>query len=109
MLKGEFSTGGSHSIEERLRTRLDNALKAAAEKGAETAKEHAPVKSGRLKRSIKVYDEDGAIAFGSKLPYAAVVEYGGSEREAQPYLLPGRKAALEKFAKVLNGEEDNAV
>lgn len=56
---------------------------------AEKARQIVPVKTGKLKASIKATDK-GVVA---ATEYAAAVELGGANRAAQPYLRP----SIERF------------
>lgn len=88
-------------------------LAAGLEAMAETARENAPVKSGRLRESIgSEAQADGAGASGALYagtPYAALVELGGASAPAQPFLYPAAETGLEALKEavrtlVLEGE-----
>jgi HK97 gp10 family phage protein len=82
---------------DRIRAGLPEAIERGIERGAnliaDLARQLAPEKTGDLKRSIEV--QDGAHALARRvvagMPYAAFVEFGTRESEAQPYLTPARR------------------
>ena len=72
-----------------------NALSFTADIALEGAKEHCPVRTGRLKNSISCAKEKNRAVIYTDVEYAAAVELGTSSQRAQPYLSRG----LEKAAK----------
>mgnify|MGYP002781198879 CR=1 FL=1 len=63
------------------------------------AKRRCPVKTGRLRASIKTLIASsglGAIV-GTPVEYAADVEFGSSSRKAKPYLFPAAESARAGF------------
>lgn len=66
----------------------------AAEVGRNTARSRVPVKTGRLRRSLKAEMTSDGARFGSDVSYASYVEKGTRRMRAQPYLEPGKQAAL---------------
>lgn len=61
---------------------------AAAQRGAEIARELAPVDSGELRSSINARRSGGSAQVVSSAAHAALLEYGTSRMAAQPYMLP---------------------
>jgi HK97 gp10 family phage protein len=60
-----------------------------------------PVRSGRLKNSIRKNSQAGRIVVGPvDVEYAAYVEYGTNRMKAQPYVRP----SLDKILKTLGPE-----
>lgn len=100
--------------DEALRERLMEAVKAGAEVVAEDARARAPVRTGRLKASIKTrvpkkgltakveadYPAGGKVRktstkkqkAGSREYYAFAVEYGTRKMPAQPFMAPALAA-----------------
>ncbi len=75
-------------------------LTKTAESAVGMAKQHAPVKTGALRDSIHA-EVDGRkmqARIISELPYAAVVEYGGHNRAAHPFMTPAVYAAHRESA-----------
>lgn len=66
----------------------------AAEVGVRVARQKVPVRTGRLRRSLKAELTSNGARFGSDVSYASYVEKGTSRMRAQPYLEPGKQAAL---------------
>ncbi len=77
---------------------VDSAAKAymrkIGQKLVKKAKEKCPVKTGRLRDSIRIMkvDEDTVIV-GSNVEYALEVERGTSKRAAKPFLRPALYSA----------------
>ena len=67
-----------------LREKIDRAKANALRAGYSTATTLVPVRTGRLKRSIRT-DEDSLSA---NTEYAAFVEYGVRSRIPKPYMRP---------------------
>ena len=71
-------------LDSELPKRIRAAGKEAAEPVAVEARRRVPVDSGRLKRSIRVTSTSrgvGVRAGNSRVPYAAVIEFGGTIRK----------------------------
>lgn len=65
------------------------------------AKAIVPVRTGKLRDSIKIEKQsDLKYKFGSDLGYARIVEFGGKNRKANLYITK----ASEKYAVYLNDE-----
>jgi len=78
----------------------DLGTKAGAAVVEEYAQANVPVRSGRLRDSIHVEEDDeGGVLVGSDVEYALYVEEGTSDTPAEPYLRPALDAS---------GEEVNA-
>lgn len=85
---------------ERLRGLRDLLTRELASIAAEYARENAPRRSGRLRRSIGVRRARGGYEVymgGSEAPYAGYVEYG-----TRPHLIRARRARALRFE--LDGE-----
>jgi HK97 gp10 family phage protein len=66
----------------------------AASVASTEAKRLAPVRTGRLKKSIrKSHTQQGEYRVGSNVPYSGFVEYGTSKMAAQPFLRPAMEKA----------------
>ena len=57
--------------------------------------------SGDLQNSISFRTEDGTLAVGSDLPYAALVHEGTSSMPGRPFLLKGMQDAAGQMADIL--------
>lgn len=57
----------------------------------------APVRTGRLKRSIKKTGTKGGYLITVNAPYAVYVEYGTRHRAANPFFKPAIEAANRQF------------
>ena len=67
---------------------------AAANRTAEAARARCPVDTGRLRASIRSAARGPlASAVWTDCEYARAVEYGTSDRPAQPFLLPAAHSA----------------
>jgi HK97 gp10 family phage protein len=81
---------GLRTISEALNEAISRGSGRAAHMIADLAAQLAPEKTGALKRSIHV--EPGASpsewSVVTDVPYAAFVEYGTADSEAQPFLTP---------------------
>ena len=67
-----------------------------------SAKEKAPVDTGRLRASISSKVKATEAEIGTPVFYAPFVEFGTKRMRAQPYLIPalqGAKSAIEGFLK----------
>lgn len=64
------------------------------------AKRLAPVDTGTLRRSIAtdIQEEGWKAEVGTNLEYAALVEFGTSKTEAQPYMTPVFQKYKEHFS-----------
>ncbi len=72
-------------------------LAEVAEKVSVSAKKIVPVKTGALRESIEVNQEDLTAHIGSDLHYAGYIEAGTSKMSAQPYLRPALMGNLHKI------------
>lgn len=82
MFSVEVNTSDLNSSLRRLtRNANDRNMRRALRAGAlpilQRAKQLAPVKSGDLRDSLEIIDDGDSVAIGSKLPYAAIQEFGG--------------------------------
>lgn len=85
----------------RVGGELDKAVKKLSEKAAEQAKGRAPVRTGRLKRSINVRRVgEASYRISADTPYSGYVEHGTGRMKPQPYMRP----AIEQVAKELRPE-----
>jgi len=76
---------------------LDALIDSAAKLVWDTAVTLVPVRTGRLKNSIRIEEtgrpmERVVRAGGDEAPYAPYVEYGTSRMAAQPFLCPSAEA-----------------
>ena len=84
-------------LERALERGAQSAVKEAACVACEEAVRRAPVKTGRLKRSIEVRAEGTEAAVVADCPYAAAVELGSPRRGPHPFLLPAAQSARSDF------------
>lgn len=80
----------------RIIAQLPKAAREIALEVAEGIKDDAqntvPVITGQLRDSIQAEEvDDGAVVY-SELEYAPIVEFGGHNRPAKPYLVPAAEA-----------------
>ena len=78
-----------------------NAEREGAGYGVERAMVYVPVRTGRLRLSIRVYDDD---SFGSDVHYAGFVEGGTRYMRAQPYMEPAAKDVYKEMPKIIRRE-----
>lgn len=71
---------------------INTAVLTLGELAFDHAKEHCPVRTGRLKRSIAIRTEhnraknEDTVVIGTFVPYAPCVEFGGIGRRPNPFL-----------------------
>lgn len=77
------------AYEEQVKAATDKVLAEHAHEVAQLAKELAPVKTGKLRDSIQVV-KDGDLYYKveATAPYAADMELGTANMEAEPFLFP---------------------
>ena len=74
----------------RIDANARDAARDAARDGATVARRNAPIRSGRLRRSIRTRNTPNGAAFGSSLPYARKVD----RRSSRPgFMRKGARAA----------------
>lgn len=72
-----------------LQKKVDREVADIANKVAETARQHAPVRTGKLRDSIYVEDLGaGEYEIQANAEYATFVEYGTARSAAQPFMRP---------------------
>jgi HK97 gp10 family phage protein len=77
------------AYEQQVKAAADRVLAEHANEVAQLAKELAPVKTGKLRDSIQVVrDGDLHYKVEATAPYAADVELGTANMEAEPFLFP---------------------
>lgn len=95
---------------ERVSLAAPQATRAVGEEVVEVAKSLAPVRSGTLRDSIEILDEERdvegcSVTVGTTIVYAEDVEHGTSDTPAQPFLRPaieqGRASMMKSSAAVL--------
>ncbi|HKX36646.1 MAG TPA: HK97-gp10 family putative phage morphogenesis protein [Rhizorhapis sp.] len=93
-----------------------NAVRAGARVIAAAARQKVPVRTGRLKKSIRIFDDrelslakgsERAAYAGTREPYAHLVEFGTAHSAAKPFLRPAldesAQDALDKLTDNLAG------
>lgn len=89
-----------YSWADRMEAIGAEAALASARRGAESAREHAPVDSGELKNSISAQPCGSCCArVQAEAGHAAAVEYGTSRMRPRPYLLPMARSMAGEFAR----------
>ena len=83
---------------------IERAVSCIADIALETAKEHCPVRTGKLKNSIACTKEKDRAVIFTDVDYAAAVELGTSRQKPQPYLSRGMEKAG-KMAGIIFREE----
>lgn len=79
------------------------AVSAAALRGAEAARQLAPVDSGELRGGIVARHGGLQAEVVSSAAHSAMVEFGTSRAAAQPYLLPMAREMRGEFSAGLGG------
>lgn len=83
-------------IAAELRPRVSAAVKEAAERVAQDARQRAPVQTGALRDSIRAERTDAAqytvIAGDKDAFYAPFVEFGTSRTAPRPFMVPAAEA-----------------
>ena len=80
-------------------------LKAAGDRARTVAKRRSPVDTGRLRRSIRVYQRDGYISLRTQVPYARFQESGfrhylsGKWVRGKFYMQAGQRAGQAELRK----------
>jgi HK97 gp10 family phage protein len=74
------------------------ALDATADTVVKTAKQRAPVETGRLRDSIQREGSGDSIVIFTNVPYAAFVEFGSPHRPAQAFLRPAMRVGSNTIA-----------
>jgi len=67
----------------------------------ESAKQLAPMKTGRLRSSIYAKVHEWVAQFGAEASYALFVEFGTHYMQARPYLYPAIQEHLSKLEQVV--------
>jgi HK97 gp10 family phage protein len=93
-----------------IKARVEAAITDQAENVATTARENCPVRTGALKRSIRVEVGDGGMfaavkAGGMEAPHAHLIEFGTRKMRARPYMVP----ALEQNKDAITRAIDDAI
>jgi HK97 gp10 family phage protein len=68
----------------------------------------APARTGYLRNSIIVKNQDWQIEVGAEAAYAATVEFGTRNQRAQPFLMPAIEENLPNLEKVMLEVLDSA-
>ena len=98
-------------IRERLKDVVERKFTDGADAAARAARDRAPVRTGTLRRSIRVNE---ARRRGSRIeasvstdvPYARFVEYGTSDTPAQPFMTPAEKELEDTLDEMRNLERE---
>ena len=77
------------------------ALRSGAGYGVERAMIYVPVRTGNLRRSIRVIDDD---SFGSDVHYAGYVEDGTRYMSARPYMEPAARDVADEMPQIVKRE-----
>jgi len=85
-----------------LKGYVDEALKHAAELCVAEAKRLAPVRTGRLRDSIRILEQgEGYVIVGSDVEYAPYVEYGTYRMAPRSFLRPAVWDAVYAFQELI--------
>jgi len=82
----------------RLEPAAAEAVSAAAQRGAEMARQLAPVDSGELRGGIMAHHGGLQAEVVSSAAHSAMVEFGTSRMAAQPYMLPMAREMRGEFS-----------
>lgn len=114
----EFLAGITR-VDKAVDAAVTDALSIAAMEAANAARQRAPYKTGTLRRSIQVQERGPRdVVVGSRLPYAARIEYGFSGRDrlgrlynqpAQPYLRPAMEETRGTMTRIFAEEVRRAL
>jgi len=98
---------------------VTDALSIAAMEAANAARQRAPYKTGTLRRSIQVIEQGPReVAVGSRVPYAARIEFGFAGRDslgrlynqpAKPYLRPAIEETRQTMTRIFAEEVRRAL
>ena len=93
-------------LQARIEAELASAIEEAAGLVEARAKDLCPVRTGRLRDSIRaaVAEIAGDVLraeVGTDVPYAAAVEMGTRRAAAQPFLLPALEACREEVQRIV--------
>lgn len=103
MIMKKFETLGEDLLRFKRNTikAFEEAQLKAMDSVTKEAKVIVPVRTGKLRDSIKIEKQsDLKYKFGSDLDYAKIVEFGGKNRKANLYITK----ASEKYSVYLNDE-----
>ena len=94
-----------HIIDNTLKASIDRTLDQCGESAIQGAQSIVPVRTGRLRDSIRVLQKSADfIIVGSDIEYAADVEFGTFRMEARPYMSPQADRLPSEGAKILENE-----
>lgn len=94
----ENAVKGLEKIAEEQRKKLERLLAETASAIASTARQNAPVKTGRLRNSIITFQtEPYAIVVEATEPYAGYVEFGTSRTPARRFMQNAVDNVLKTF------------
>src|SRR5687768_2516822 len=88
---------GLHRKRGRLERFARREIDEFADDMARDAATSAPVDTGALRDSIEVVRTRDGAEVGSRLGYAAYVEFGSSDRPPRPYMRPAQARAVSRF------------
>lgn len=74
------------NIKQQVVDKKSSSIDKISKEGLNYAKNIVPVKSGRLKNSIKVEVSEDSIKITADTPYANIVEYGGKNRKPSGFM-----------------------
>jgi len=83
---------------------LAEAMELYLEKVVDDAKAFAPIRTGRLKRSIGFWRSEGGYHVGSGVSYAPFVEFGTSRMAPRPFLAPALSKNISLLKATLLGK-----
>lgn len=96
-IKGNFKV----QVEEKIRKRIQTRLKRIGQVVAKRARILAPVRTGKLKRSIHWEVTKGKVEIIADTPYAYFVETGEGRGPAQPFLRPALHGTKDEIARIM--------
>ncbi len=89
-------------IKNRINAFVDSSVSEAGELCWRRARELAPVRTGRLRDSIRISRaRRGEAIVEATAPYAGYVEYGTRYMKPRPYMRPAAAEAVEKLREKL--------
>ncbi|MCP8307958.1 MAG: HK97 gp10 family phage protein [archaeon] len=89
----------------RVKIAIEEASEEASKLIAQSAKRKAPVRTGKLRDSIRA----SSFMVEARVPYAAYVEFGTRKMEAQPFLRPAIEESIPKVRNIFRTKIEDMI
>lgn len=99
----------SGDLSAAVKSAVSAALAEMGDNVCATAKANCPVRTGRLRRSLRVDPGEGCVYVGTDVYYGKYVELGTCRMRAQPYLMPALQENRGGFGDILAKHIKNLV